>query len=269
MFGGKNILDFYDISVDELTKLAEDNGNLRGPILGYVAEYKLRRWLEARGIEYVGKSRDHDRKKKGDLIVRYKGQEFIFESKSLQTHSVKGIGVIDEKETHWYGTYQVDASDCHSTTLVTNRKVITTCIQYGGFDLVSVNLFAFGNEWRFVFAKNEELLWTPDADVPDEDRPYLIMSTQPVTWPPKPPYYTDPAPLLDEIIERRKTNAERIYCVDTTREMVRIARHPLMIKERKSKKPRTTRKRPSKKKTAAPELALPLDGVPAIEPDQT
>jgi hypothetical protein len=269
VFGGKNIIDFYDISVDELTTLAEDNGNLRGMVFGYVAEYKLRRWLEARGIEYIGKSKDHDRKNKGDLIVRYEGQQFVFESKSLQTHSAKGIGVLDEKETHWHGTYQVDASDCRATTLITGRTVTTTSIQYGEFHIVSVNLFAFGNEWRFVFAKNEDLLWTDDENIPAEDRPYLIKTQQAVTWPPKPPYYTDPAPLLKQIIDRRKTSTERIYCVDTTREVVRITPHPLLIKERKSKKPRTTRKRPSKKKTAASELALPLDGVPGIEPDQT
>ena len=81
-----SILKRWDTTVEELTQVVNQNPSLRGMILGYLAELKLEKlWLRREEISNVSKHDDHDRKKKGDRVVTYKGKEFIFESKSLQT----------------------------------------------------------------------------------------------------------------------------------------------------------------------------------------
>jgi len=84
------ILDRWQITAKELTEVIDQNPSLRGMVLGYLAELKLEKlWFDRAEIERCIKHDDHDRKKKGDRVVRYKAQEFIFESKSLQTNTVK------------------------------------------------------------------------------------------------------------------------------------------------------------------------------------
>lgn len=86
----ESILQRWDVTVEELIQVVEQNPSLRGMILGYLAELKLEKlWLRREGISDISKHDDHDRKKKGDRVVLYKGKEFIFESKSLQTNSIR------------------------------------------------------------------------------------------------------------------------------------------------------------------------------------
>lgn len=85
-----SILQRWDTTVEELTQVVDQNPSLRGMILGYLAELKLEKlWLWRGEISAVSKHNDHDRKKKGDRVVIYKGKEFIFESKSLQTNTIR------------------------------------------------------------------------------------------------------------------------------------------------------------------------------------
>ena len=90
----ESILDRWSITPDELTIAIDENPSLRGMLLGYVAEYKLRSmWFAGRSdITLHVKHDDHDRKKKGDLIVIYRERSSIIESKSLQTHSIRREG---------------------------------------------------------------------------------------------------------------------------------------------------------------------------------
>ena len=68
-----SILERWDITTEDLTKVIDRNPSLRGMIIGYLAEMKLEQlWLSGKGISHVGKHDDHDRKKKGDRIVVYK-----------------------------------------------------------------------------------------------------------------------------------------------------------------------------------------------------
>jgi hypothetical protein len=65
-------------------------------LLGYIAEAKLREILEGHGrATAFRKDDDHDRRKKGDLVVTYQGFEFKIEVKSLQTNTVE---ILDENE---------------------------------------------------------------------------------------------------------------------------------------------------------------------------
>lgn len=113
-----NILEFWSITIDELSRAIFGNGSLRGMIFGYVAEIKLRNLLASNeDVTNLTKDDDHDRSRKGDLRIAYKDHEFIVESKSLQTARNK---TLDD------GTYismsQVDASDRRTVTLPDDRS---------------------------------------------------------------------------------------------------------------------------------------------------
>ncbi|MDE0043048.1 MAG: hypothetical protein OXT74_13495 [Candidatus Poribacteria bacterium] len=107
-----SILERWNITPEELTEVIDQNPSLRGMILGYLAELKLEKlWLSGEGISDVTKYDDHNRKKKGDRVIRYKNHELIFELKSLQT------ATIEKTEEGWVGKAQVDASDRRNAVL--------------------------------------------------------------------------------------------------------------------------------------------------------
>jgi len=128
-----SILKRWDTTVEELTQVVDQNPSLRGMILGYLAELKLEKlWLRHEEISDVSKHDDHDRKKKGDRVVIYKGKEFIFESKSLQTNTIR------RTEEGWVGKAQVDASDRREVLLPDGTGVNTTCLLRNEFHILAV-----------------------------------------------------------------------------------------------------------------------------------
>jgi hypothetical protein len=102
------------------------------------------------------------------------------------------------------GLFQCDASDRRPVTLPNGEEVETTCLVVGGFDLLAVNLFEFGQEWRFAFARNESLPRTTSKKYTPTQQQYLLKSGMPISWPLKPPYETEPFRLLDEIVAEKK-----------------------------------------------------------------
>lgn len=194
----KTILDRWDMTPEELTELVENNPSLRGMILGYLAELKLEKfWLSGDDVSEVTKHDDHDRKKKGDRVIRYKGQEVIFESKSLQS------AMIEKTEEGWIGKAQVDASDRREIVLPDNSRVTTTCLLKGEFDILAVNVFAFEEKWRFVFAKNSDLPTSSYRNYTPYQRQHLLATLVTVHWPPRPPFSDEPFTLMNEIIQER------------------------------------------------------------------
>ncbi len=196
----RSILERWELSEEELTQLVDETPSLRGVLLGYIAEVKLRKlFSRSEKIGDIVKYDDHDRRKKGDLAIVYRGIEFLVESKSLQSNSVKRL------ETGEYvATAQCDASDCRDVNLPDNSKLKTTCLVVGGFDLLAVNLFSFENKWNFVFAKNGDLPRSSSSKYTSQQKQFLLSSIVKVTWPPVHPFYTDPFFLLDQIIEERQ-----------------------------------------------------------------
>jgi hypothetical protein len=101
-----SILDVWDIDEEYFTQVVKENPSLRGMILGYIAEKKLKDLFENSGkTEKHRKDDDHDRTKKGDLTLFYKGEEITIEVKSLQTNSIfvedvdgQWIQLIEKKE---------------------------------------------------------------------------------------------------------------------------------------------------------------------------
>ena len=193
----ETILDRWSITAEDLTVAIDENPSLRGMLLGYVAEYKLRSlWFMGRAdITQSIKHDDHNRKKKGDLVVTYKGHPFVIESKSLQTHSIRKDGDL------WVGKAQCDASDRRTVTFTDGSTLETTCLLAGEFDILAVNLFAFENQWRFAFAKNSDLPRSTFKKYTPQQQSKLLASLVPVSWPPQPPFSDEPFSLMDEMLK--------------------------------------------------------------------
>ena len=190
------ILDRWDITAEELTEIVDANPSLRGFMMGYVSEYKVRQHVaQISGVHGIKKYDDHDRTKKGDISLIYHREEIRIEVKSLQTNLVRQIGP-DE----WIGTFQCDASDRREIDLPNGTTVNTTCLAVGEFDIVAVNLFAFGNRWRYAFALNSDLPH-PKAGkkYDDETAQYLISSNIKISYPLQPPFTSNLKDLLDEL----------------------------------------------------------------------
>src|SRR5437867_1938424 len=78
------ILERWSVTAHELTTLVNDNPSLRGILLGYVAEHKFQQLIERHPhISGSKKYDDHDRTRKSDRVIVYKGVEFSVEVKSL------------------------------------------------------------------------------------------------------------------------------------------------------------------------------------------
>ena len=194
----KLILKRWNLTEQQLTEIIDNNPSLRGMILGYAAETILKdMWFSGDNVSDVQKNDDHDRSKKGDIVITYKKHKFVIECKSLQTNSVKKDGAI------WKGKAQVDASDRRNVILPNGSKIETTCLKVGEFDLLAVNLFAFENKWKFVFAKNKDLPRSKWKNYTAYQRKFLLATMVNVTSPPEMPFREEPFSLLDEMIQER------------------------------------------------------------------
>lgn len=192
------ILEEWDINAEQLTNLLDGNPSLRGMLLGYVAELKLKEIITSfPEVSFTTKFDDHNRKKKGDLYIVYHGRAFDVESKSLQSSMID----YDYENKTWYGKAQVDASDRRTITLPSGQQLNTTLLLRGEFDVLAVNCYAFENQWRFVFARNSDLPYSNYKQYSEEAKKALIASLIPVSWPPKPPFYSDLRTLLNEMID--------------------------------------------------------------------
>jgi hypothetical protein len=193
----KSILERWEITEAGLTQAIDENPSLRGMLFGYVAEYKLRAmWFEnRRHVTHYLKHDDHNRKKKGDLVVTYKGMEFVIECKSLQTSSIR-----QSAAGTFIGKTQCDASDRRTVTFADGSTLNTTCLLRGEFDMLAVNLFGFEHRWRFAFAKNSALPPNTYRRYSTAQQSKLLPSLIPLTWPLQAPFSEDPYKLLDEML---------------------------------------------------------------------
>ena len=194
-------------------------------MLGYVAEKKFHdAFLEHPEISEKFKDDDHNRKKKGDRRIIYKGKTLTVEVKSLQTALVKQLG-----PDHWIGRAQVDGSDRRIIKFSDGSTLNTTLLLRGEFDLLAVNCFAFSGQWRFVFAKNSDLPFSTFRGYTEAQREQLIASLVKVEWPPQPPFTDNPFRLLDELV----ADVQSVMIVETTETVVE---KETVLKVRKRKK---------------------------------
>jgi hypothetical protein len=73
----------------------------------------------------------------------------------------------------------------------------TVLLLRGEFDILAVNCFSFGNKWRFVFCKNEDLPFSTFKKYTKIQQESLIASLITVNWPPIPPFTDNLLSLLD------------------------------------------------------------------------
>ncbi len=196
------LLERWNLTNEELDEIITTNPSLRGMMLGYVSEYKLRHmWFSDPRFLDVRKEDDHDRTQKGDLWFTYRGTRLSLEVKSLQTHTVKQVGEA------YQGKFQCDASDRRQVILPGGDTLQTTCLLVGEFDLLAVGLFEFGQQWRFAFAKNSDLPRSTWRNYTAEQRIHLLASIMPITWPLQPPYEEAPFRLLNAIVQEKQNGA--------------------------------------------------------------
>jgi hypothetical protein len=198
------LLEQWGVTLDELNEILASRPSLRGILIGFLAEYKLARmWFTDPRIKRLERYENHDRTKPGDFGFWYKGVQISVQVKSLQTNSVR------RTETGYVGTFQCDASDRRPVKLPDGQVVETTCLVIGGFDLLAVNLFEFGQEWRFAFARNADLPRTKSPKYTSEQRQYLLATSIRITWPLRPPFHEEPFQLLDQIAADRRRRRGR------------------------------------------------------------
>jgi hypothetical protein len=194
----RTILERWEISSEDLTDVIDANPSLRGIMLGYVAELKLRQmWFPAGEVDACLKPDDHDRLAKCDLVVTYKGERLCVEVKSVQTNSIR------RSEGKITARFQCDASDRREVILPNGKRVTTTCLKTNDFDIVAVNLYAFEDKWRFAFARNCDLPRTTHKAYTAYQRKHLLASLMPITCPLEAPFREEPFGLFEEIITER------------------------------------------------------------------
>lgn len=203
----EDIIDFFDrwdATEEEFNTILTRNPSLTGMIHGYLAEEKVKEmWFDPNpNVTKLHSPDDHDRNKKADWIFDYKGETIYCEVKSLQSNFVEHIGTLSG-ETEWVGKFQCDASDRRPVQLPNGEELETTCLVVNEFDLLAVNLFEFGHEWQFAFAKNEELPRSPWHGYNEEVRQYLIKGTMDISLPLEKPFHEKPWELLEETISER------------------------------------------------------------------
>ncbi len=192
------ILERWQLTPEELTIIVDENPSLRGFMLGYIAEYKLRALLMAsQGVTNLEKPDDHARGKgkKNDLILTYKGRDFSFEVKSLQTNSIKIL-----EDGTLFGKSQVDASDSREVTLPNGETLKTTCLVAGEFDILAINLFQFREQWDFAFVLNRDLPRSRWRKYTETQQQYLLATMVPVSFPLQAPYESNPFSLMDKLL---------------------------------------------------------------------
>jgi hypothetical protein len=194
------ILERWSLSPDELTEIVDLNPSLRGMLVGYIAESKLRQLFARSGrVSALAKDDDHDRRKKGDLVFTYRDHQFRIESKSLQTTMTRRL-----EGGRFEGAAQCDASDRRVVRLARGRKIETTCLLVGEFDILAVCLFDFTGRWDFCFALNRDLPRSAYKKYPPAVRAQLIKSLVPVTLPLSAPFVDEPFGLLDRLVAERE-----------------------------------------------------------------
>ena len=140
---------------------------------------------------------DHNRRRKSDRVIVYRGEEFSVEVKSLQTNSIKLVGEA------WSGRAQVDGSDRRTVVFPDGSELNTTLLLRGEFDILAINCFAFEGEWRFAFGLNRDLPKSNYRKYTQAQRDGLIASLVPVTWPPEPPLSADLFPIVEALYQER------------------------------------------------------------------
>ena len=193
------ILQDWGITLDDLNVVLAERPSIRGILIGFLSEYKLQQTVFSDSrIHRLVRYDDHDRTRPADFSFDYQGETITVEVKSLQTRSVRA------DNGGFTGRCQVDASDRRTVTFPDGSTLATTCLLAGKFDILAVNLFEFGQQWRFGFIRNQDLPRSRHKAYTPYQQQHLLATSVPVTWPLTPPFREDPFELLREIVRERR-----------------------------------------------------------------
>jgi len=175
---------YWNADQREFNEVFNRNPSLMGMMKGYMAEEKLKVDVLERHpkVENLFSPDDHDRDLKGDWRFDWEGEHIVVEVKCLQSNYVEGRQTL-EGTNAWKGKYQCDASDRREIELENGDTVETTLLEVGEFDILAVGIFEFGNEWNFVFAKNEDLPKTTYHSYSEAAQERLIKGMHSIEYP--------------------------------------------------------------------------------------
>lgn len=171
--------------MDEVEALAAASPNLYSFLSGYKAESVLAcEHLGHPEITDMGKPRDHDRARRGDRLIAYRGEHLLLELKSLEAGSIR----IDQVTGALSAWAQVIASGSREVSTPDGSRLRHSHVLVDSMDLLAVSLHGFGCGWRFAFAPARLLERTTNPRLPASARPHLLRCRQRVTLPLKPPW---------------------------------------------------------------------------------
>jgi hypothetical protein len=190
----KNITDPHRWADSEtILKVLEETPSVRGMVYGNFAEAMFADSLIVLGIPVTDQVRDDDHAKtKSDRTFVRANRTYTVQLKSMQTNSIKQLddGTFKAK-------IQCDASDKRPILLPNGNTVATTCYKTGEFDILAVPLQPFTGKWSYAYRLNASLPRTTWRGYKDEDKPFLLATTVPITWPLGPDWTTDLFGMLD------------------------------------------------------------------------
>ena len=102
------------------------------------------------------------------------------------------------------GRCEVDARNRRMVKLPGGSELQTACFLAGEFDILAVNLFEFGQRWRFGFIRNRDLPRSRYKAYKPSQRKHLLATSIAVTWPLEPPFHDQPFDILAEIVRERR-----------------------------------------------------------------
>lgn len=175
--------------------------SLRGMILGYIAEEMFEKYVPEKygfiSSESIEKHDDHDRKfNKSDRTIRVNNRLYRIQLKSIQTNSIKRnleTGLLQ-------ADVQNDASDARAITMHDGAKIITTCYARGDYDILAVPLFPFTGNWQYAYKRNIDCRSTNSKKYDDKYKPFLLSTTETITWPLSDEWHSDLSDILDDNI---------------------------------------------------------------------
>jgi len=186
---------------EDLVQSIKRAPSLRGMILGYIAEEMFEKYVpktyDLISSDDIQKHDDHDRKfNKSDRTIRYNKRLYRIQLKSIQTNSIKRnveTGLLQ-------ADVQNDASDSRTIFLPSGRAIITTCYARGDYDILAVPLFPFTGEWKYAYKRNLDCRSTSSKKYDEADWPYLLATTETITWPLSDDWHSNLFEIMDDKI---------------------------------------------------------------------
>lgn len=175
-----------------ILQVLESTPSVRGMVYGNLAEVQLSRWLVDHGVPLENQLRDDDHAKtKSDRTIVHGSRRYTIQVKSMQTSSIREDGAGGFR-----AGIQCDGSDRRRVTLPNGHQVETTNYVAGEFMVLATPLHPFTQRWDFAFRLNSTLDRTTSAKYAPEDRPYLLKTMVPISWPLEEPWTTELFELL-------------------------------------------------------------------------